>query len=444
MVRTTTTRFICQQCGAAQTKWSGRCATCGEWNSLIEEAGSNLSVKSGKKLEPVNISNIPKIKTGSRLDTGISEVNRVLGGGLVAASVMLLAGEPGIGKSTLLLQLACELAKKQAVLYVSGEESVQQIKLRADRLKVSANELQLLAATNTDDIAATIMSDNYALVIIDSIQTMATDQLTAGAGSVSQITASAQHFQKVAKATGSSILMVGHVTKEGNIAGPKVLEHLVDVVLYLEGERFGAFKMLRGVKNRFGSTNEVGIFEMQDAGMVAIANPSLALLSERQTSSDGTVVFATVEGSRALLVEVQALVSTSSFGYPKRTSVGFDLNRMNILLAVLAKRANMDLSAYDVYVNVVGGLKLNEPAADLAVAMAIASARKGKQIISSAVIFGEVGLNGEVRSVPQVEKRLQEAVKVGFKTAIVPSQTKSKNSSIKVDSMRTAIEKGLL
>lgn len=443
MAKSATTRFSCQECGAVSAKWSGRCDTCGAWNSLVEEVVGSLSTGKGKKLEPQNLAKIAKTQNRGRTDTGIGEVNRVLGGGLVESSVMLLAGEPGIGKSTLLLQLAAELAKKKSVLYVSGEESAQQIKLRAERLKIKTNQLELLAATSTDDVGATIAGNKYALVIIDSIQTMATEQLSAAAGSVSQITASAQSLQKIAKQSGSSILMVGHVTKEGNIAGPKVLEHLVDVVLYLEGEKFGAFKILRGVKNRFGSTNEVGIFEMKEEGLVAVPNPSKALLGER-SQGDGSAIFATVEGSRALLVEVQALVAASNFGYPKRTSVGFDLNRMNILLAVLGKRAGLDFSAYDVYVNVVGGLKLSEPAADLAVALAIASARRGRQIKSNTIVFGELGLGGEIRSVPQIEKRLQEAKTVGFNQAIVPKHAKAVGSIVKAASLREAIEKGLV
>lgn len=425
MVKKSSTRFVCQECGNVESKWSGRCNSCGNWNTFVEESTSILNAQSsgGIKLETAKLTQIKQEKSGLRIDTTMSEVNQVLGGGIVPGSLLLLAGEPGIGKSTLLLQLADCIGKNQNVLYASGEESLHQLKMRADRLGCSATNLEIVSSTNTDDIAATLTGGNYDLAIVDSIQTMATGAVTSSAGTISQITSSAQALQNVAKQTHTAVLLVGHVTKEGNIAGPKILEHLVDVVLYLEGERFGSFKVLRGNKNRFGSTNEVGIFEMEDKGLVPVANPSQTLLSER-SGGDGSVVLATIEGSRALLVEVQALVSQSNFGYPKRTAAGFDLNRLNLLLAVLGKRAGLSLGTHDVYVNIVGGMKISEPAADLAVAMAIASASRSKPLSGDSVVFGELGLSGEVRSVNQVEKRIAEAKKLGFKQALGPGGTK--------------------
>lgn len=372
---------------------------------------------------------IKKTAPKQRLGTGIAEVDEVLGGGIVPGSLLLLAGEPGIGKSTLLLQVAAAVSQGKRVLYVSGEESLRQVYVRAQRLDIDSQKLQLAAATSTDAIASTVAQSDYDLVIVDSVQTIACEDIGSSAGTVSQITNSARMLQSVAKSSHTAVLLVGHVTKQGNIAGPKILEHLVDVVLNLEGERFGSFKVLRGTKNRFGSTYEVGIFEMKDAGMMPVKNPSAAFLHERQPG-DGSVVFATIEGTRALLVEVQALVNQSNYGYPKRTTVGFDLNRLNILAAVLAKRARLPLNDYDVYINVVGGMKVQEPAADLALCLAIMSALKNKPLKQNAVVFGEVGLSGEVRSVNQVEARVNEAQKLGFKAAIGPASG-SNNSFIK-------------
>lgn len=376
-----------------------------------------------------------------RVDTGIEEVNQVLGGGLVPGSVLLLSGDPGIGKSTLVLQLAAQIARSKSVLYVSGEESTSQVKLRADRLKVKADGLSLLSETDVDGIAATAAQGGYDLVIIDSIQTMATGDLTGSPGTVGQITASAQRLQQVAKSQHVAMLIIGHVTKEGNIAGPKILEHLVDVVLYLEGDRYGSFKALRGIKNRFGSTSEVGIFEMHDSGLMPVPNPSAALLAERQ-EAPGSVVLATVEGTRPILVEVQALVSKSVFGYPKRTASGFDLNRLNLLVAVATKRAGLNLSDQDIYVNIIGGLKITEPAADLAIILAIASAYQNQPTAHNLIAFGEVGLSGEIRSVSNVAGRLQEAKKLGFRYAIGPSRNPSKDVS-NVKTIKQAIEAAL-
>lgn len=418
----TQSRYICQKCGAQFPRWMGKCEQCGEWNSLLEEivtvssgAGKATSTQAATstKLDDVQAEKLP------RFSTGLGEVDVVLGGGIVPGAIMLLSGDPGIGKSTLVLQIAASLAQTQAVLYVSGEESTSQIKMRADRLGVTAPGLELLTETSMDRVAATIEAGSYQLVIIDSIQTMTVEALSGSPGTVGQITACTQVVQSIAKQRNIATLIIGHVTKEGSIAGPKILEHLVDVVLYLEGDRYGSFKALRGIKNRFGSTAEVGIFEMGEAGLLEVNNPSAALLAERQPGP-GTVVFATLEGTRPLLVEVQALVTSTAFGYPKRTAVGFDLNRLNLLVAVMAKRANLNLSSSDVYVNIVGGLKVSEPAADLAIILSIASALRDVAVPSDMVFFGEVGLSGEVRSVSQVSKRLNEAKKLGFKRAIGP------------------------
>lgn len=403
---------------------------------LASKSGSSRVAAKPEKLIEVAARKLP------RIDTKIPEVNQVLGGGMVPGSIVLLSGDPGIGKSTLVLQLAAEIGSHQPVLYVSGEESANQIKMRADRLGVGADQLELLSETNVDIIAATIEQGQYQFVIIDSIQTMGVEALTGSPGSVGQITASAQVLQRVAKQKHIAMIIIGHVTKEGNIAGPKVLEHLVDVVLYLEGDRYGSFKALRGIKNRFGSTSEVGIFEMQDKGLVPVPNPSEALLAERQ-EAPGSVVLATVEGSRPLLVEVQALVSKSVFGYPKRTASGFDLNRLNVLVAVLTKRAGLNLSDQDIYVNIIGGLKITEPAADLAIILAIASAFKNKSVAHNVIAFGEVGLSGEIRSVSNVSGRLSEARKLGFKYSIGPSKADATGMS-RVKTIAEAVEAALL
>jgi DNA repair protein RadA/Sms len=363
-----------------------------------------------------------------RLTTGMADVDTVLGGGIVAGSVNLIAGQPGIGKSTLLLQLAHALGKKHTVLYVSGEESGHQIGLRATRLGVEAKQLQLATTTSADDIAVTIVAKQYELVIVDSIQTVSAEAISSAAGSVSQITNSTQLILHAAKQSGTAVILVGHVTKEGSIAGPKVLEHVVDVVLQLEGDRYGGFKVLRATKNRFGPTSEAGIFEMVNEGLQPVKNPSAALLAERQVS-DGSVVLATLEGTRPLLVEVQALVNKTSYGYPKRAASGIDLNRVNLLVAMLERRTKLNLADQDIYVNIVGGMRLTEPAADLAVCMAIGSAAKGLQLKSNAVVFGEVGLSGEVRHVPFIEKRIAEAKKLGFDAAIGPVQKAGKKIS---------------
>ncbi len=378
-------------------------------------------------------------KTDARVKTGIPDIDTVLGGGIVAGGVILLAGQPGIGKSTLLLQLAANIATNHSVLYASGEESASQVKLRAERLGAdSRDDLEFIASTSADDIAATIRNGRHKLIIVDSIQTLAMADITSAPGTVSQITNSSNAIIRAAKESSAAVILVGHVTKEGSIAGPKVLEHLVDVVLQFEGDRYGGFKVVRAIKNRYGSTTEAAIFEMLENGLEIVENPSAALLAERH-DEDGSVVLATLEGNRPILVEIQALVNPTNFGYPKRTASGFDLNRLNLLIAVLERRTKLDLSQSDVYINVVGGLKLVDPAADLAICMAIASASAGRKLPQGAVVFGEVGLGGEVRSVTHVDKRIAEAKKLGFTYAIAPGQAK-KNSFIKsVKDMRQAL-----
>lgn len=423
MAKKDTVNYVCSNCGAASATWSGRCYNCGEWNTLAEQLiitspGGRANTAAAKALVPTGVAESLQSDL-ARISADIPEVDLVLGGGIVAGSVNLLAGQPGIGKSTLLMQLAQSVASKHKVLYVSGEESVHQVSLRAQRLQAMAANIQLAASSRADDIAATVADGSYDLVVVDSIQTIACQAIASAAGTVSQITNSTQLLTAAAKQSGTALLLVGHVTKEGSIAGPKVLEHLVDVVLQLEGDRYGGFKVLRAVKNRYGSTNEAGIFEMTDKGLLPVDNPSAALLAERQIS-DGSVVLATLEGTRPLLVEVQALVNKTSYGYPKRAASGADLNRLNLLVAMLEKRTKLNLAEQDIYLNIVGGIRLTEPAADLAICMAIASASKGMQLRKNAVVFGEVGLSGEVRHVPQAERRLEEAKKLGFDGAIGP------------------------
>ena len=441
MAKSLRVRYVCNACGALSSTWTGKCARCGEWNTLEEqvEASTNTAGASGNTLKVQSVTAAAKAKT-TRLSTGISEIDAVLGGGIVPGSVSLLAGEPGIGKSTLLLQIAHNLASKYKVLYVSGEESARQVALRAERLGTKHKSLELAVSNVTNDIASTIAQSNYDLVIVDSIQSVAVSEISSAAGNVSQITNSTQLLTAASKNNNTALLLVGHVTKEGSIAGPKVLEHIVDVVLQLEGDRYGGFKILRAVKNRYGSTTEAGIFEMTDTGLKSVANPSAMLLAERQIS-DGSVVHATMEGSRPLLVEIQALVNPTSYGYPKRTASGIDLNRVNLLIAMLERRTKLKLADKDIYINIVGGIRLSEPAADLAVCMAIASAAKGMQLKKNAVVFGEVGLSGEVRHVPYLEKRLAEAKKLGFDGAIGPVVRSGKKpaSLLPVRDVRSAL-----
>lgn len=424
-------KYECNNCGAVASSWSGRCNSCGEWNTLTEQldVSTSLTRSSGKHLDTSSVSTVTKQDSSKRFSTQISEVDAVLGGGIVAGSIILIAGQPGIGKSTLLLQIAHNTAQKQRVLYVSGEESAHQIGLRAARLGASQHDLQLATSNSANDISSTLAAENYDLVIIDSIQTIACNEINSPAGSVSQITNSTQLIGMAAKQSNTAVIVVGHVTKEGSIAGPKVLEHVVDVVLQLEGDRYGGFKILRSIKNRFGSTNEAGIFEMVETGMRAVENPSAALLAERQ-AADGSVVLATMEGSRAILVEVQALVNKTSYGYPKRAASGIDLNRLNLLVAMLERRTKLNLAEYDIYINIVGGMKIAEPAADLAIIMAVASAAKGMQLKKNAVVFGEVGLSGELRHVPYSDKRVAEAKKMGFEAVIGPKVQSGKTPAL--------------
>jgi DNA repair protein RadA/Sms len=438
-----TTKYVCQQCGATHSKWSGRCDQCGAWNSLLEQApvssATNAVARStGQKLRTTTIVDIAESDANIRLSSGIEDVDTVLGGGFVPGSVILLAGQPGIGKSTLLLQIADNIAMERSILYISGEESLTQIKSRSTRLKTRGDNLQLAAATSADDISATIREANNSVVIVDSIQTIAMDSITSAPGTVSQITNSSNLLIRAAKDSGSVLILVGHVTKEGSIAGPKILEHLVDVVINFEGDRYGGFKIIRAIKNRFGSTNEAALFEMDERGLVPIANPSAALLEERQ-NTDGSVVLATMEGNRPLLVEIQALVNPTHFGYPKRTASGFDGNRLSLLIAVLERRTKLQLSDKDIYINVVGGLKLQDPAADLAVCMAIASAAAERRLDSDIVVFGEVGLSGEIRTVSSLDKRIAEAKKLGFKVAIGPKLKKKIAFVHGVSDMRDAL-----
>lgn len=438
------TIYTCQQCGANYPKWAGRCENCGEWNSLVEQmpiaSGLNVVSKSvGKILNVQHIGDIAANEHGSRLDTGVHDLNEVLGGGILPGGIVLLAGQPGIGKSTLLLQVTAHIASNTSVLYVSGEESASQVKLRAERLGADVSDkLDFVASTSADDIAATISGGTHKLVVVDSIQTLSMADIASAPGSVSQITNSSNVIIRAAKAAGAAVVFVGHVTKEGAIAGPKVLEHLVDVVLQFEGDRYGGFKIVRAAKNRYGGTNEVAIFEMDEKGLRVVENPSEALLAERQ-NVDGSVVLATVEGTRALLVEIQALVTPTNFGYPKRTASGFDINRLNLLIAVIERRTKLNLSDKDIFINVVGGMKLSDPAADLAVCMAIASAASGRKVPDDLVVCGEIGLGGEVRRVAQLEKRVAEAKKLGFKHALSAPNNKKQAFVQPVSSLRQAL-----
>jgi DNA repair protein RadA/Sms len=441
--------YSCSACGATHGSWAGRCSICGAWNTIEQQldvrsgSASAQALKSGSVLKPAKLEAKSK-NTNNRISLGTADIDDVLGGGIVPGSVVLIAGQPGIGKSTLLLQLAEAAAHKTNVLYVSGEESAEQVALRGQRLGTESGDLQLATSTSANDIAATIATGEYGIVIVDSIQTIATAEITGVPGSVSQVTNSTQLISAAAKQTNTAIILVGHVTKEGSIAGPKVLEHVVDVVLQLEGDRYGGFRILRGIKNRFGSTNEAAILEMVESGLQVVSNPSAALLAERQVS-DGSIVLATLEGTRPILVEVQALVNPTSYGYPKRAASGFDLNRLNLLVAMLEKRTKLSLADKDIYINIVGGMKITEPAADLAVCMAIASAAKGMKLKEDAVVFGEVGLSGEVRHVAWLDKRLSEIKKLGFETAIGPKTRGDKAPTWlnQVPDVRTALNKFL-
>jgi len=421
------TVFVCSSCGYESAKWLGKCPGCNEWNSFYEEKIAKDTGKSSsekrKSVTPTKLNSLES-KQSTRVSTGIGELNRVLGGGLVEGSLVLLGGEPGIGKSTLILQICDKVQVDGPVLYVSGEESAEQIKLRADRLNIKSDNILFLAETDIDLIEETINSNNPKLVIIDSIQTMYSDEITSAPGSVSQVREITARVMKMCKANSITTIIIGHVTKDGNIAGPRVLEHMVDTVLYIEGERYFSYRVLRGVKNRFGSTNEIGMFEMQNEGMVEIINPSSILISEREDNPSGSVIVASMEGTRCLLLEFQALTSQTIFGMPRRTANGIDYNRLTLLIAVLEKKAGLMLGNQDVYLNVVGGIKVNEPAVDLGIILAAASSFKNISIKQDVVVIGEVGLTGEIRAVNLIEKRLKEAEKLGFKTCIIPENNK--------------------
>lgn len=427
--------YTCSSCGASFPKWEGRCRNCGEWNSLIESlpaldepSGKNAlsrSAVSGKKLDYVNIKTIVPSDSKLRLETGFPDLNEVLGGGILQGSVVLLTGQPGIGKSTLLMQICAKIAASRPVLYISGEESAGQVKLRAVRLGANSDKLSFASSTSGNDIAKTIESGEFDFVVVDSIQTLSLAEIASAPGGVSQVTNCGNLIIRAAKATDTAVVIVGHVTKEGTLAGPKVLEHLVDVVINFEGDRYGGFKTVRAIKNRFGSTSEVAIFEMVESGLREVKNPSAALLAERQ-NIDGSIILATLEGTRPLLVEIQALASKTTFGYPNRTVSGFDLNRLKLLIAVLERRTKLNLSDQDIFVNVVGGIKLNDSGADLAICLAIASAVAGRKLDEGYVVFGEVGLGGEIRSAFRPDQRISEAKKLGFTHAIAPATVRDK------------------
>jgi DNA repair protein RadA/Sms len=420
--------FVCQQCGNRQPKWAGRCSECGEWGSLVETLEQPRVAKNGARprgalANGAGLRRLSELTAEAveRLSVPMAEVSRVLGGGLVPGSVNLVGGDPGIGKSTLLLQLAAVMAPSVSdVLYVSGEESVRQVKVRAERLGLNAAGLLLLAETDIDLVLDGIEQAKPGLAIIDSIQTMRSSALESAPGTVGQLRECAQQLIGLAKRTDIPIFLVGHVTKEGAIAGPRVLEHMVDAVLYLEGERFQAYRVLRAVKNRFGSVDEVGVLEMTDAGLTEVESPSRVFLAERSTDEPGSAVTVIMEGSRPLLIETQALVSSSYLSMPRRSANGIDANRLGLLIAVLGRRAGLSLASQDVYVNVVGGLRISEPAADLALAMAVASSLRDRALPEDCVFFGELGLGGELRSVGHAERRIKEAANLGFKRALVP------------------------
>jgi DNA repair protein RadA/Sms len=431
-----TTVFTCSNCQFRSPRWQGKCPECGQWNTLEETRNFSKSSGALSGVKPVNLSSVDLAFSG-RIKSGIGEFDEVLGGGMVPGSLVLLGGDPGIGKSTLALQLALNLEPEE-VLYVSGEESAAQIKLRSSRLK-TGEVLQVLSETGLESVLASVETFRPKVAIIDSIQTMYSEQASGVAGGVAQVTYAVQQIMRLAKSLHITFVIIGHVTKEGYLAGPKTLEHMVDTVLYLEGERFATYRILRCVKNRFGTTNEVGVFEMLASGLMEVKNPSELFLGEDTILASGNVVTSVMEGSRALLLEIQALTSASNFGYPKRTTAGFDNNRLQLLAAILSKRAGLNLSNQDIYVNVVGGIKIDEPSADLAVALAIVSSIKDS-VLESAVAVGELGLSGEVRFVPNLEKRIKEAEKLGFKQIICPKTKVAMKGKIKILQVRTLQE----
>lgn len=420
--------FFCQECGYESAKWLGQCPACKEWNSFVEEPvvgkkTGNNKIGRGTETEPTCLAQISMEKE-ERIYTGIKELDRVLGGGIVAGSLVLVGGDPGIGKSTLLLQVCRNLAESKKVLYISGEESLKQIKLRADRLGTFTDNLLLLCETNLNNIRTAIERVKPDVAVIDSIQTMYNEEVSSAPGSVSQVRETTGILMQIAKGMGISIFIVGHVTKEGVVAGPRVLEHMVDTVLYFEGDRHAAYRILRGVKNRFGSTNEIGVFEMRESGLEEVENPSEYMLNGKPKGASGSVVTCAMEGTRPILLEIQALVCRTNFGIPRRATAGTDYNRVNLLMAVLEKRLGFQLGDCDAYVNITGGMKMNEPSMDLGIVLALISSYKDKAIPDEAIIFGEVGLSGEVRGVNMAEQRIAEAEKLGFQICILPKGTK--------------------
>ena len=415
--------FFCQNCGHEESKWLGQCPMCREWNTFVEEKAAPVgsgAVKAVREAEVVSLNSVCA-DGDERVKTGIEELDRVLGGGIVQGSLVLVGGDPGIGKSTLLLQVCQRLSDMdKKVLYISGEESLRQIKLRANRMGEFKDSLSLLCETNLDIIRGVIEKHRPQMAVIDSIQTMYSEEVASAPGSVSQVRESTNTLMQLAKGLNLSIFIVGHVTKEGTVAGPRVLEHMVDTVLYFEGDRHASYRILRGVKNRFGSTNEIGVFEMQKSGLTEVENPSEFMLSGKPEHASGSVVACAMEGTRPMLMEIQALVCRSNFVMPRRTAAGLDYNRVNLLMAVLEKRLGLPLSNYDAYVNIAGGIRLSEPAADLGIVMAIASSYKNRPVSEDAIVFGEVGLSGEIRAVTMPEQRVAEAGKLGFKTCIIP------------------------
>ncbi len=437
MAKAKTTAFFCKECGFESAKWAGQCPACRAWNTMVEEPvgkkeSSRRRMADERKAaaKPVTLAEV-SIEEQDRISTGYRELDQVLGSGIVAGSLVLVGGDPGIGKSTLLLQVCRNLAASgHKVLYISGEESLKQIKLRANRIGKVTGQLLFLCETSLDEIEEAIRETKPEIVIIDSIQTMYRDDITSAPGSVSQVRESTNILLQIAKGMGISVFIVGHVTKEGVVAGPRVLEHMVDTVLYFEGDRNASYRILRGVKNRFGSTNEIGVFEMQEQGLAEVENPSEYLLSGRPEEASGAVVACSLEGTRPILLEVQALVAQTNFGMARRTAAGTDYNRVNLLMAVLEKRCHYEMSRYDAYVNIAGGVRMNEPALDLAIILALVSSLKDRPVNPKCIIFGEVGLSGEVRAVSMAEQRVREAAKLGFESCILPQVSLEKMKKV--------------
>ena len=447
------TKYVCQSCGYENPKWLGKCPECMKWNTFVEEIEDKSSKSNHRETfvidkssqKPVNINSIT-IKHEERFSSGINELNRVLGGGIVRGSLVLVGGDPGIGKSTLLLQVSESVAQSgKKVLYISGEESESQIKMRAERLNAKSENLFIMAENNLNIIEHNLEGFDPDLIILDSIQTVFTPDIASAPGTVSQIKEGTSRFMRISKKMGISTFVVGHVTKEGSLAGPKIMEHMVDTVLYFEGERYNTYRLIRAVKNRFGSTNELGVFEMSEKGLQELENPSKALISEKPENASGSVIVSTVEGTRPMLLELQALVSPTSFGIPRRTATGIDFNRVNLLLAVLEKRAGMQIQNQDVYLNIVGGIKINEPSMDLGVILAVASGFRNIPISGEVAVTGEVGLTGEIRGVSYIEKRISECRKLGFKKIIIPKSNYEAIKDVKgieiwpVENVRQAI-----